>query len=163
MMKCVRAAAGGVSFVALSLAAPVSAHAAGTCAADALNAIKVPNLTIASATEDGASGPFPGHCDIKGSVATGGDGAGPNSAGVEIKLPETWNGKLVFFGVGGLAGSLSPSANPHDFVSALGRGYASVITDTGHVGKNPFDADWILEAPGKPNEARIVDYFYRAA
>lgn len=163
MTKRARRATGGFSFITLSIAGSLSAHAAGTCAADALNALKVPNLTIASATEVAAGGPFPAHCDIKGLVATDGDGAGPNVAGYEIKLPETWNGKLVFFGVGGLAGSLSPSANPHDFVAALGRGYATVITDTGHVGKNPFDADWILEAPGKPNEAKIVDYFYRAA
>ena len=32
------------------------------------------------------------------------------------------------------------SANPHDVASALGRGYATAITDTGHQGSNPFDA-----------------------
>ena len=119
-------------------------------------------FTVASAKPAQAEGPFPARCVVEGTVATDGDGAGPNSARLRVQLPENWNGKLVFFGVGGLAGSLDPSASPHDFVSALGLGYATAITDTGHVGKSPFDADWILEAPGKPNEAKIVDYFYRA-
>ena len=152
-----------ISLMALCVAASASARAAGQCSTDALTALKVPGLTIASASEAAADGRVPAHCDVKGSVATDGDGAGPNSARIDIGLPETWNGKLVFFGVGGLAGSLMPSANPDDFVSALGRGYATAITDTGHVGKNQFDAEWILDGPGKPNEAKIVDYFYRAA
>ena len=127
-----------------------------------LGALGVPNFTVASAKAATAEGPFPARCVVEGTIATDGDGAGPNSARLRVQLPETWNGKLVFFGVGGLAGSLDPSANPHDFVSALGLGYATAITDTGHVGKNPFDANWILEAPGKPNKAKIIDYFYRA-
>jgi feruloyl esterase len=163
MAKRMRRATGGISLLALSLGAPLSAHAGSSCAGDALSALGVPNLAITSAILVAADVRFPAHCDVKGSVATNGDGAGPNAAGFEIKLPDKWNGKLVFFGVGGLAGSLAPSANPRDFVSALGRGYATVITDTGHVGKNAFDPQWILEAPGKPNEAKIVDYFYRAA
>jgi feruloyl esterase len=150
-----------VSIAALSLSAPLAAHAAGTCSVDALAALKVPGLTIDSAAPIGAEGPS--YCDLKGSVATDGDGAGPNAAGVEIRLPDKWNGKFVFFGVGGLAGSLIPSANATDVSLALQRGYATAITDTGHVGKNPFDADWVLLAPGKPNDAKIVDYFYRAA
>jgi feruloyl esterase len=154
---------GEISLAALCLALPITAHAAGNCSADQMSALKVPHLTIELAEEVAAEGPFPAFCDVRGSVATDDDGAGPNVAGVEIKLPEKWNGKLVFFGVGGLAGSLMPSTNPYDFVSALGQGYATAITDTGHVGKNPFDPEWVLEAPGKPNDAKIVDYFYRAA
>ena len=149
MPRETRRAAASLSIVALSLAAPLPAYAAATCTSEALTALKITNLTVASAADTAASGPFPAYCDVKGAVMTDGDGAGPNSAGVEIKLPQKWNGKLVFFGVGGLAGSLSPSANPHDFGSALGRGFATAITDTGHVGKNPFDADWILEAPDR--------------
>ncbi len=155
-------AAAVLSLAGVGLVIPLSAEAAGTCGKDALKALLPPALTVSSATEVAANGASPAHCDVQGVVATDGDGAGPNSARVEIRLPAKWNGKLVFFGVGGLAGSLMPSANPEDFATALGRGYATAITDTGHVGKNPFDADWILEAPGKPNEARIVDYFYRA-
>ena len=97
---------------------------------------------------------LPRPCVLEGTVATDGEGAGPNSARLRVQLPENWNGKLVFFGVGGLAGSLDPSASPHDFVSALGLGYATAIADTGHVGKSPFDADWVLEAPASRTRPR---------
>lgn len=162
MSKKTRCVAASLSVIAVSLAAPLSAQAAAMCTTEALTALNTPKFTIASANDIAPSRPFPAYCDVKGSLATDGEGAGPNSARVEIKLPENWNGKLVFFGVGGLAGSLSPSTNPHDFVEALGRGYATAITDTGHVGKNPFDPGWILDASGKPDEAKIADYYYRA-
>ncbi len=151
-----------VCSIAVGIVSATSAHAAENCTATALTALKIPHVTIANAKEVTAAGPFPTYCDVAGSVATDGDGAGPNTARFEIRLPEKWNHKFVFFGVGGLAGALSPSANPGDFVSSLGRGYATAITDTGHVGKNPFDPSWILAAPGKPNKAKVVDYFYRA-
>jgi feruloyl esterase len=137
--------------------------AAAGCSSESLSALGIPQFSVMSASRVAAEGPSPGHCKVKGSVATDGEGAGPNSARVEINLPDDWNGKFVFFGVGGLAGSLMPSANPHDVASALSRGYATAITDTGHQGSNPFDAGWILEAPGKPNDAKVIDYFYRAA
>jgi feruloyl esterase len=162
MPRLVRRAATALSLVSLGIVAPLSAEAAGTCTAEALAGLNVPNFTVASAKMAEAEGPFPARCVVQGTLATDGDGAGPNSARLRVQLPNKWNGKLVFFGVGGLAGSLDPSASPHDFISALGLGYATAITDTGHMGKNPFDADWILDAPGKPNEARIIDYFYRA-
>ena len=142
------------------LSAP--ALAATHCDKDAVAALGVAKATIVSATPKAAQGPFPAYCDILAQVATDGEGAGPGSARLEVRLPETWNHKLVFFGVGGLAGSLDPSANPSDFVAALGRGYATAITDTGHVGNSPFDASWVLNGPGKPNAAAIADYFYRA-
>ena len=162
MRKATRILSGALSLAAFGAVAPQCARAAIPCSAEALSALKIPQLTVTSAAEVPGEGPSPAHCNVKGTVATDGDGAGPNSAQVEINLPDAWNGKFVFFGVGGLAGSLMPSANPHDVASALGRGFATAITDTGHVGANPFDATWILEAPGKPNKAKVADYFYRA-
>ena len=145
-----------------ALYAPAGASAATTCAKEALSALQTPGVAVVSVTPKPAEGPFPAHCDVLTTVTTDGDGAGPNSARLEVRLPEVWNNKLVFFGVGGLAGSLDPSANIGDFVSALSRGYATAITDTGHTGANPFDAGWILDAQGQRNEAKIADYFYRA-
>jgi feruloyl esterase len=162
MPRTTHRATAAFSLIGLGMAVPLSAEAAATCTAEALTGLDIPNFTVASAKAAGAEGPFPARCVVEGTVATDGEGAGPNSARLRVELPESWNGKLVFFGVGGLAGSLNPSASPHDFISALGQGYATAITDTGHIGKNPFDADWVLDAPGKPNEARIADYFYRA-
>ena len=69
----------------------------------AIAALNVPHFSVASVKADAAGGPFPARCVVDGTVATDGDGAGPNSARLRVQLPETWNGKLVFFGVGGLA------------------------------------------------------------
>jgi hypothetical protein len=161
MSKVSRVAGLASSAAALCVAAP-HAFAAVECSPDSLSALRVPNFSVSAAVKVAPDGPFPAHCNVKETVATDGEGAGPNSAGVEIKLPESWNGKFLFFGVGGLAGSLMPSANPHDVVSALGRGYATAITGAGHQGSNPFDANWIIEGPGKPNDAKVIGYFYRA-
>src|SRR3979490_996060 len=107
------------------------------CQVAALSALGVPNMTITSATDVAAAAPNPQYCDGKGSVPTSGEGAGPNSAGFEAKLPATWNGKFIFNGVGGLAGNLNSSANAVDQALFLARGYATAITDTGHGRQDP--------------------------
>jgi len=132
---------------------------AAECSAAALNALGVPSMTIASAAVVPAAAPNPEYCDAKGSVVTSGDGAGPGSANFDVMLPANWNGKFVFNGVGGLAGALSSSANPADQAQFLARGYATSITDTGHLVANPT---WEYTAPGTPDTPKIVDYFYRA-
>ena len=101
----------------------------------------------------------PQYCDVKGSVATDKEGAGPSTAGFEVMLPANWNSKFVFNGVGGLAGSFNPSVNPVDRTLFLVRGYATGITDTGHLSTDPT---WEYTAPGVPDVPKIVDYFYRS-
>ncbi len=129
------------------------------CQVAALTALGVPNITITSATDVAAAAPNPQYCDVKGSVTTSGEGAGPNSAGFEAKLPATWNGKFIFNGVGGLAGNLNSSANSVDQALFLARGYATAITDTGHLST---DSTWEITSPGEPNTPKVVDYFFRA-
>ena len=129
------------------------------CNTAALAALGVSSMTIASAAVVPAAAPNPEYCDVKGSVATSGDGAGFGSANFEAMLPANWNGKFVFNGVGGLAGTLNSSANPADQPLFLARGYATSITDTGHLISNPT---WEYTAPGAPDTPKIVDYFYRA-
>jgi feruloyl esterase len=41
----------------------------------------------------------------------------------------------------------------------LSRGYATAITDTGHLNTEPT---WEITSPGEPNTPKVVDYFYRA-
>jgi hypothetical protein len=53
-------------------------------------------MTIASATDVPAAAPNPQYCNVKGSVATSGDGAGPNSAGFEAMLPANWKWEVPF-------------------------------------------------------------------
>jgi len=129
------------------------------CSVAALSTLAVPDVTITSANDVPAAAPNPQYCDVKGSVATNGEGAGPNSAGFESMLPANWNGKFIFNGVGGLAGSFSSSANPIDRALFLTRGYATAVTDTGHLSTDPT---WQFTSPGQPNTPKIVDYFYRA-
>jgi feruloyl esterase len=70
----------------------------------------------------------------------------PDSAvNVEFWLPESWNGKLVSVGNGGLAGTISYA----DMAPALAKGYATVSTDTGHTAT---DLTWL------PNKTREYEY-----
>jgi feruloyl esterase len=132
---------------------------AADCSSAALSALGVASVTIASATDVPAAAPNPEYCDVKGSVATSGEGAEPGSANFEIMLPANWNQKFIFHGVGGLAGTLSSSANPADQPLFLQRGYATAITDTGHLVANPT---WEYTAPGTPDMPKVIDYYYRA-
>ncbi len=129
------------------------AAAAATCSTEALNALQVPRMRIESAAA------VPGYCRVRGTVTTSGEGAPDGSARFEVRLPENWNGKFLFYGVGGLAGSI-PS-NPDAF-NAVGLGYAIAVTDTGHEAGGT-DAQWSIAAGGRPDEAKIADYYFRAA
>jgi len=132
---------------------------AADCTTAVLSALGVANMTITSATTVAAAAPNPDYCDVKGSVATSGEGAEPGSANFEIMLPANWNQKFVFNGVGGLAGTLNSSANPVDQALFLARGYATAVTDTGHLIANPT---WEYTAPGVPDMPKVIDYYYRA-
>jgi hypothetical protein len=69
---------------------------------------------------------------------------------MEVWLPENgWNGGLKGQGNGGFAGDINYSG----IAAAVGQGYASVSTDTGHSLKTH---DWALGHPEK-----IADYGYR--
>ncbi len=129
------------------------------CNVPALNALKVQDMTVASATIVSDVPPNPAFCDVKGTVTTTGEGADPGSANFEVILPQNWNGKFIFLGVGGLAGVMNTSANPADRSQFLVKGYATAITDTGHLAANP---NWEYTKPGTPDTPKVVDYYFRA-
>lgn len=140
------------------VAAPAYA-ALPNCSTAALSAVGIPNTTIVFAQEIPAVAPNPAYCDVIGSVTTTGEGAPNGSARFELKFPATWNRKFLFWGTGGEAGILSPtSANPQDIENSLQKGYATAVTDTGHVapGGNILDSSYAL------NLAARLDYWYRA-
>jgi feruloyl esterase len=139
------------------LAAPSPGAEAPKCTVEALSALQVPKMTVASATDMPAEEQYPAFCDVKGSVETEG-----NSARFDIRLPANWNGKFVFFGVGGLGGNMIPSVGRAEWDGSLRDGYASAITDAGHVA-SAADASWALISPGVPNTPKLLDYYYRAA
>lgn len=147
---------------AMALAAP-AARAATACSVGEIEALGVSGVTVVSAIAVPASGAMPAYCDVVGQLNTSGGDAPPGSAGFEMQLPDNWNRKFLFFGVGGLAGATYPdvSANPVDRQGALARGYATAITDAGHLAGGT-DASWALLAPGQPDDAKLADYYYRA-
>jgi feruloyl esterase len=66
-----------------------------------------------------ASGAVPTYCKVNGTIAP--------SLNFEVRLPDSWNGKLYYGGGGGYNGSIPPVA-----LSALAQGYAQVASDSGH-------------------------------
>ena len=63
----------------------------------------------------------PTYCKVNGTLAP--------ALNFEIRLPDAWNGKLYYAGGGGYDGSI-----PELVVPALAKGYAEVVSDSGHQG-----------------------------
>ncbi len=148
------------ALTALLLAAP-AAFAAPECTVDALNALHVADVTITEVKPLAATATAPALCDVRGTVITRGEGVGNGSAIFAMQLPETWKQRFFSMGVGGNAGRLMPAVNATDLASATGKGYATIVTDTGHVG-NGTDANWVIGPDGKRDVVKVADFFYRA-
>jgi feruloyl esterase len=97
--------------------------------------------TITAAKTVPASGNQPPYCQVDGHVATPG-----NEVNFRLGLPDAWNGKYYFQGVGGLGGTIG------SLETGLSRGYASASTDTGH---SASDQTWAS------NRAKEIDYGHR--
>jgi feruloyl esterase len=149
---------GSVAMLVAAALAPAIA-AAVDCSPQALAALQIPRLEVSTAKVVPAALPRQEYCDVQGSVATRGEGAGPGSAGFELMLPAHWNGKFVFGGSRGEGGSLESSANPVDLQQFMVAGYAAVTTDDGHPGS---DRHWFFTKPGQGDMPKLVDFFYRA-
>jgi len=110
-------------------------------------------LEIQKAVRLVATSTTPTHCKVEGVLEprTGSDGK-PYAIGFAIALPESWNGRFLFQGGGGLNGTVSPplGAAVAGDKSALARGFAVVSTDTGHQGAG-FDASFLGEQQATMN------------
>jgi len=130
------------------IAAVLSANAAaatdgvGVCTTERLSAIAGPRLHIESVRSMAAAGPIGAHCAVAGYIEHG------TRIGVTLGLPEQWNGKFLFLGVGGFAGTTAL------LEGGIARGYATASTDTGHKGASVEDAAWALNNP-----AGIINHF----
>ncbi len=145
------------------LAASCSAAAAKpACSVDALNGLHVTGVHVTEAEAKPADGQVPAHCAVLGTMDTAGDNAPPGSARFALQLPDAWRQRFFLMGVGGNAGTLTPSVNAVDRASALGKGYAVIVQDSGHAG-NGTDASWLKKPDGKRDTAKMVDFEYRAA
>ena len=106
----------------------------------ALTSLRIPGSTleIQKAVRLAATGTTPTHCKVEGVLEprTGSDGK-PYAIGFAIALPESWNGRFLFQGGGGLNGSVNPplGAAAAGDKPALARGFAVVSTDTGQPGQ----------------------------
>ena len=91
--------------------------------------------------------PLPAFCRVTATLAPSAD----SDIRIEVWLPEAgWNGKFEAVGNGGWAGTISYPA----LATALGRGYATASTDTGHA--TPGGSF----AMGHPE--KLVDFGYRS-
>lgn len=115
--------------------------------AEAVPTTPAGTLQTASISPEKIPVAIPPYCRVDGLMdpRTGADNK-PYAIGFEIALPDTWNGRFLFQGGGGLNGYILPPLgsqaagdNP-----ALARGFAVVSTDTGHKGA-AFDAAFMKD------------------
>jgi feruloyl esterase len=128
-------------FAALSL---TKSSLAATCTLTDLKGVAPADTTIVAVASVAATPTVPAFCSVDGFVSTPG-----NTVNFRLGLPTPWNGKLLFIGNGGFAGSIAA------ITPGLQRAYATVSTDTGHQGSS-IDASSMLN-----NLPKKIDYGYR--
>src|SRR5262245_14196417 len=106
--------------LAWSIQSGISAQQA-ECTVTALQAKAPKGTTITAAQIVAAADQAPAYCRVDGHVAVPG-----NEVNFRLGLPDGWNGKFYFSGIGGLGGRIG------SLDKGLTRGYASASTDTGH-------------------------------
>ena len=111
------------------------------CSIAQIQTLAPADTTITAATLVEAAAGVPRHCRIDGQVRVPG-----NVVSFRVGLPQDWNGKFYFQGVGGLGGTIG-TLEP-----GLRRGYAAASTDTGH---EASDTTW------GANRAKEIDYGHR--
>ena len=128
-----------------------------TC--ESLSSLKLPETTITAAqsippgTYTAPNGQvftnMPAFCRVAATLAPTSD----SDIGIEIWMPASiWNGKFEGVGNGGFGGAINYSS----LAPSVRLGYATVSTDTGHVGTT-YDGSFALGHPQK-----IIDFGYRS-
>lgn len=140
---------------ALALASPAAAQSGDTCAAmagkafgDGVKIISAKHVDAgAAATQPGgppSAAVLPAHCRVDGMINER-KGAGGKTYGIgfAIALPDTWNGRFLLQGGGGLNGSVGLPVGPtaSGDKTALARGFAVISHDSGHKGAG-FDSSF---------------------
>ncbi len=139
------AAAWLLSLVLLILAPSPQTRESAAC--DALRSVKLENVkSIATAMVENDPSMPRSFCRVTLTLTPSTD----SEIKVELWLPTDWNGKFQAVGNGAFTGSINAGA----MTTALGRGYATASTDTGHSGGG---AAWALGHPEK-----VIDFGWRA-
>jgi feruloyl esterase len=145
-------------FVLVPAASAVDQAAGATC--ESLISLKLVHTTI-TAAQSTPAGTYkapdgevftnmPAFCRVAATLTPTSD----SDIGIEVWMPSsTWNGRFEGVGNGGYAGSI-----PYDALApGVSLGYATVGTDTGHVGSSSDDGSFALGHPEK-----IIDFGYRS-
>lgn len=114
-----------------------------SCDRAAIQSLAASDTTIAFAAREAG-----GVCRINGYVTT--QNPGPNQVMFVLAMPDTFNGRYVYLGVGGAAGQL-PVMKP----SLLAKGYALAGSDAG------TGARTIADFSFKSDPAKLMDFQWR--
>jgi hypothetical protein len=176
MSAAMRVPTAAVVFL-LALPPRTMAQSAGSttpAACAALKQLQVPGVALTvTKTEWIAAGPTPpagpgaaqsattlaAYCRLDGVIDPRPGTAGATyGIGFALALPESWNGRFLLQGGGGLNGSVQApvggSAAGGD--PGLARGFAVASTDTGHQGRGGFDASFMQD------QQASLDFAYAA-
>ncbi|MEZ5287433.1 MAG: tannase/feruloyl esterase family alpha/beta hydrolase [Vicinamibacterales bacterium] len=137
--------AAALGLIALSAGWEWNRVEAVACETSVLQAAAPPGAVVTAATVVDATDAHPRYCQVDGHTPSTGKPEA-NQVTFRIGLPESWNGKFLFLGVGGLGGTL-PSLD-----AGIARGYATATTDTGH---QSTDRQWASDPE------KVIDYGYR--
>lgn len=127
----------------------------------------VPGTTLrfTAASSQAASATMPAHCLMEGAMneRIGAVDGRPYAIKFRMRLPADWNQKFYMAGGGGSNGTLADATGPvTGYASALSRGYAVIVTDSGHDNAvNSDPARGGASAFGSDPQAR-VDFGYHS-
>lgn len=168
-MKTALGCAIAAASLLLTLDGAHAAEADPRAACKALSALATPSFRV-DATEwveagripmgpPGATAEVPAHCLFRVTLdprASKIEGVSLGT-GIEFRLPQQWNGRLLVQGGGGLNGVLGAAlGNVAGAQSALLRGFAVVSNDGGHRGRNNTDSSFAADQQAK------LDFAYQA-
>jgi len=130
------------------------------------NPVAGTTLRVTAATAQVASSTMPSHCLIEGAMD---ERIGPMDGKAyaikfRMRLPNEWNQKFLMPGGGGANGTLSDATGPGPiagFTSALARGYAVIVHDSGHDAALADPAKGGVASFGIDQQAR-VDFGHRS-
>ncbi|KAI0926181.1 hypothetical protein AcV5_008705 [Taiwanofungus camphoratus] len=110
-------------------------------------ALNISNIYTTLATDN-----LPAFCRVELSITT--NVTANSTCNTEVWLPDSWNGRFLALGNGGLAGGVNVAELGH---VAVTQGFAGVSTDTGHT-SDENDGEWA----GPYNDNAIIDWSWRA-
>lgn len=168
-MSSSRSICSAALLAALLASGAQAAEATGPRECQALAGLSTPTFQVAKAEwvnasriptgPQGATSEVPAHCLFQVVVDPRESGQPDLSygTGIEVRLPQAWNGRLLVQGGGGMNGVLNPAlGNVAGAPSALNRGFAVVSTDSGHRGRNSGDSRFAADQQAK------LDFAYQA-